>query len=154
VTYFNQQNELIRQNKIKGEEVIVSALMINKYVRPYLLRRAQLTSQHSGWYDPLIQNQAYVDFATNAPGYGQLQSDEVIQQLNSAFFSAGGCQDQEKACFAAGDTTASNQVCRDADNFCVRNLPSSILIYADRIYLTVRSKTCLFLQSATATLMT
>ncbi|KAF9452095.1 alpha/beta-hydrolase [Macrolepiota fuliginosa MF-IS2] len=105
VTYFDQQNELIKAGKIQGEEVVVSALMIN-----------------NGWYDPLIQNQAYVDFATNAPGYGQLQSDEVIQQLNTAFFSPGGCQEQEEACFAAGNSTASNKICRDADDFCVNNV--------------------------------
>ncbi|KAF5350558.1 hypothetical protein D9756_008576 [Leucocoprinus leucothites] len=105
VTYFNQQNQLIRTGALKGEEVVVSALMIN-----------------NGWYDPLIQNQAYVDFATNAPGYGQLQSDEVIQQLNKAFFSPGGCQEQEMACFSAGDSTASNKICRDADDFCIENV--------------------------------
>ncbi len=73
----------------------------------------------SGWYDPLIQNQAYVDFATNAPGYGQLQSNAVIQQLNKPFFGAGGCKEQEEACFAAGNSSASNKICRDADDFCV-----------------------------------
>lgn len=73
----------------------------------------------SGWYDPLIQNQAYVDFATNAPGYGQLQSDEVIAQLNQAFFGPGGCQEQEEACFAAGTGPESNTICGNADNFCV-----------------------------------
>lgn len=73
----------------------------------------------SGWYDPLIQNQAYVDFATNAPGYGQLQSDRVIARLNDAFFRPGGCKDQEEACFAAGDGPTSNTICRTADAFCV-----------------------------------
>lgn len=105
VTYFDQQNKLIREGELKGEEVVVSALMIN-----------------NGWFDPLIQNQAYVDFATNAPGYGQLQSDEVIQRLNTAFFGPGGCQEQERACFAAGDSVASNSICRKADDFCVENV--------------------------------
>ncbi|KAJ3569949.1 hypothetical protein NP233_g4713 [Leucocoprinus birnbaumii] len=105
VTYFNQQNQLIRAGKLKGEEVVVSALMIN-----------------NGWYDPLLQNKAYVDFATNAPGYGQLQSDKVIQQLNEAFFGKGGCLEQEQACFDAGNSTASNSICRTADDFCVENV--------------------------------
>lgn len=73
----------------------------------------------SGWYDPLIQNEAYVTFATNAPGYGQLQNDTVLQQLNQAFFGPGGCQEQEEACYAAGDSEASNKICRQADAFCV-----------------------------------
>jgi len=77
---------------------------------------------NNGWYDPLIQNEAYVTFATNAPGYGQLQNDTVLQQLNQAFFGSGGCQEQEEACFAAGDSEASNKICRQADAFCVDNV--------------------------------
>lgn len=30
VTYFDQQNALISEGKLKGEQVVVSALMINK----------------------------------------------------------------------------------------------------------------------------
>lgn len=76
----------------------------------------------SGWYDPLIQNKAYVDFATNAPGYGQLQSDEVIAKLNKAYFGPNGCLEQEQACYAAGNSSASNRICIAADNFCVENV--------------------------------
>ena len=74
----------------------------------------------SGWFDPLIQNKAYIDFATNAPGYGQLQNDTVLQQLNQAYYGPGGCKEQEEACYAAGDSYASNYICRTADDFCVR----------------------------------
>lgn len=74
----------------------------------------------SGWYDPLIQNEAYLDFATNAPGYGQLQSNAVLQKMNTSFFGPGGCKEQEEACYAAGNGTASNKICIAADNFCVR----------------------------------
>ncbi|KAL0064076.1 hypothetical protein AAF712_008935 [Marasmius tenuissimus] len=102
VTYFNQQNERIRSGEIQGELLNVSAMMIN-----------------NGWYDPLLSNKAYVDFATNAPGYGQLQNDTVIKQLNDAFFSPGGCRDREQACYDAGNTTESNDICIDADNFCI-----------------------------------
>ncbi|KAL0945855.1 hypothetical protein HGRIS_012138 [Hohenbuehelia grisea] len=105
VTYFDDQNDKIRSGALEGEEINVSALMIN-----------------NGWYDPLIQNQAYVDFATNAPGYGQLQSDAVIAALNDAFFKPGGCRDQEEACFAAGNSTQSNAICGKADDFCVENV--------------------------------
>lgn len=80
-------------------------------------------STYSGWYDPLLQNQAYVDFATFAPGYGQLVSDTVVAQLNEAFFGANGCKEQEEACYAASpgnvSTPTSNAICRTADNFCV-----------------------------------
>jgi hypothetical protein len=73
----------------------------------------------SGWYDALIQNKAYVDFATNAPGYGQLQNNTVLRQLNQAYYGPGGCKDQEEACYAAGDSDASNEICRTTDAFCV-----------------------------------
>ena len=127
VTYFDQQNKLIREGELKGEEVVVSALMINKYISP-LFHVGSLFKYTSGWFDPLIQNQAYVDFATNAPGYGQLQSDEVIQRLNTAFFGPGGCQEQERACFAAGDSVASNSICRKADDFCVTRLNCLLML--------------------------
>ncbi|KAF5309064.1 hypothetical protein D9619_013580 [Psilocybe cf. subviscida] len=105
VTFFDQQNALIRQGKLPGEIITVSALMIN-----------------NGWYDPLIQNQAYVDFAFNAPGYGPLQPDNVLQQLNQSFFMPGGCKDQEEACIAAASDSDSDAICKKADNFCVNNV--------------------------------
>ncbi|TFK31316.1 alpha/beta-hydrolase [Crucibulum laeve] len=105
VTFFDEQNAKIRSGTLQGELITVSALMIN-----------------NGWYDPLIQNKAYVDFATNAPGYGQLQSDDVLKQLNESFFAPGGCKEQEEACYAAGDSPESNKICKDADDFCVDNV--------------------------------
>jgi len=88
-----------------GVPLVVSALMIN-----------------NGWYDPLIQNLAYLTFATNAPGYGQLQSDEVLQKMNTSYFEQNGCLEQEAACYAAGNSSASNAICMKADNFCIDNL--------------------------------
>jgi len=105
VTYFDEQNAKIEKGTLTGEKVTVSALMIN-----------------NGWYDPLLQNEAYVTFATNAPGYGQLQNDTVIAELNAAFFGPGGCQVQEEACIAAGNNATSNKICKTADNFCVDNV--------------------------------
>ncbi|KAJ6552198.1 alpha/beta-hydrolase [Mycena vulgaris] len=105
VTYFDQQNAAIAEGTITGVPIVVSALMVN-----------------NGWYDPLIQNLAYLTFATNAPGYGQLQSDAVLQKMNTSFFQANGCQVQEQACYDAGNSSASNAICIKADNFCVRNL--------------------------------
>ncbi|KAI0342248.1 alpha/beta-hydrolase [Trametopsis cervina] len=105
VAYFDQQNTKIDQGVIQGEKITVSALMIN-----------------NGWYDPLIQNEAYVQFATNAPGYGQLQSNSVIASLNKAFSEPGGCQEQEQACLAAGTGPNSNSICSKADDFCSENI--------------------------------
>ncbi|KAJ7915166.1 alpha/beta-hydrolase [Mycena leptocephala] len=105
VTYFDQQNDAIEKGTVSGVPIVVSALMIN-----------------NGWYDPLIQNLAYLTFATNAPGYGQLQSDAVLQKMNTTYFEANGCQEQEQACYDAGNSSASNAICISADNFCVDNL--------------------------------
>ncbi|KAJ7111483.1 alpha/beta-hydrolase [Mycena epipterygia] len=105
VTYFDQQNAAIAKGTVTGVPIVVSALMVN-----------------NGWYDPLIQNLAYLTFATNAPGYGQLQSDAVLKKMNTSFFEANGCQAQEQACYDAGTSAASNAICSKADNFCVDNL--------------------------------
>ena len=78
----------------------------------------------SGWYDPLLQNEAYVTFATDAPGYGPLQNASVLAQLHADFYDPGGCRDQEIACEALGNTNdanaTANHICRTADDFCVR----------------------------------
>ncbi|KAJ7639710.1 alpha/beta-hydrolase [Mycena polygramma] len=112
VTYFDQQNAAIAAGTVTGVPIVVSAMMINK----------QILLSSAGWYDPLIQNLAYLTFATNAPGYGQLQSDAVLQKMNTSYFEPNGCLEQEQACYDAGTGTASNAICIKADNFCVDNL--------------------------------
>jgi len=77
-------------------------------------------TQASGWIDPLIQNKAYLDFATYAPGYGQLQPNSTLQQMYNDYYNSGGCQDQQEACYAAGNSSQSDKICEDADNYCVR----------------------------------
>ncbi|KAF9238093.1 Alpha/Beta hydrolase protein [Melanogaster broomeanus] len=89
---------------VTGEPVVVTALMIN-----------------NGWYDPLIQNIAYYTFATNAPGYGQLQSDAVLMNMYDALYGPDGCVEQEEACYAAGNSSdsESSKICRTADKYCI-----------------------------------
>ncbi|EDR04208.1 uncharacterized protein LACBIDRAFT_252730 [Laccaria bicolor S238N-H82] len=103
VTYFNKQNALIESWLLQGERVEVSTLIINKV---------------PGARTSLLQGQAYVDFATNAPGYGQLQPDNILAQINQSYFGLGGCREQELACYAAGDSIDSENICRKADDFC------------------------------------
>lgn len=74
----------------------------------------------SGWYDPLIQFKSYLDFATDAPGYGQLQNDSVLQEMRNDWYRSGGCKDQLDACSAAGDSSRSVHICKNADSYCVR----------------------------------
>jgi len=101
-TYFDQQNAKIASGAITGVPITVAALLIN-----------------NGWIDPLIQNEAYLTFAQNAPGYGQLLSNETLKNISAALYNEGGCVDQEKACYAAGNLNASaDTVCLNADNYC------------------------------------
>ncbi|KAI6128863.1 alpha beta-hydrolase [Pisolithus croceorrhizus] len=103
VTYFDEQNAKIADGSLDAEPIVVSALLIN-----------------NGWIDPLIQNIAYYTFAENAPGYGQLLADAVLANISQALWGEGGCVEQERACYAAGNSSASDTICLSADNYCVR----------------------------------
>ncbi|KAF8558650.1 alpha/beta-hydrolase [Imleria badia] len=105
VTYFEEQNALIASGAIEAEPIVVSALMIN-----------------NGWYDPLIQNIAYYTFATYAPGYGQLQPDDVLMNISQALYGPNGCVAQEQDCYVAGNSTESNKICHRADDYCSNNV--------------------------------
>ncbi|KAG2036585.1 Alpha/Beta hydrolase protein [Suillus americanus] len=105
VTYFDERNAFIASGEIDAVPVVVSALMIN-----------------NGWYDPLIQTISFLSFATYAPGYGQLQPDDVLKNISDALYGLDGCVAQEKACYAAGNSTHSNKVCLDANNYCADNV--------------------------------
>ena len=39
--------------------------------------------------------------------------------MNSSFYNSGGCKEQLEACYKAGTGLASNQVCSNADDYCV-----------------------------------
>lgn len=87
--------------------------MINKYaLRHFGLQVIACSSvlNNGGWYDPLLQNKAYVHSVTYAPGYGQLQNDTAIA-FNEALYGSGGCQDQEMDYYAAGEPESSNKNC-------------------------------------------
>jgi len=73
----------------------------------------------SGWFDPVIANKGYVDFATNAPRYGPLQPPDVINKMTEAYYGHGGCRDQLQHCSSLGNSSASNDVCYAADVYCV-----------------------------------
>jgi hypothetical protein len=80
------------------------------------------SSSFSGWIDPIIQRKSYVDFAINAPGYGQLQTNKVIRKLKRDFYGPHGCKAQTEACYDAGNEAASDKICGDANDYCVRFL--------------------------------
>lgn len=48
----------------------------------------------------------------------------MLQELHEAYYGSGGCKELGEACYAAGNTSASDGVCKRADEFCVRLLNS------------------------------
>lgn len=96
-TYFSQQNEKIDTGTLHGAvKLNLYSVMIN-----------------NGLIDPLIQSQTWIDFLANAPGYGQLISDDEIKYAQTDYFKPSGCYDQGKACYATGNSISSeaNRTC-------------------------------------------
>ncbi|RDX52337.1 alpha/beta-hydrolase [Lentinus brumalis] len=112
-TYFEEQNAKILDGSLDGQVINLSALMIN-----------------NGWHDPLIQFKAYIDFATDAPGYGPLQNETVLAAMSRSFYEEGGCLDQVIACYTT-ETEASNEICYNADDFCLANIQNPAVGYRD-----------------------
>ncbi|KAG8882413.1 hypothetical protein FRB98_003719 [Tulasnella sp. 332] len=108
VTYFNSQNALITAGSLSGVKITVTALMIN-----------------NGWIDPATQYLGYINYAsTNS--YGALVSSSVIKAANTSYYKSGGCLSQINACYAAStaiaQTSSSDTVCINADNYCYDNI--------------------------------
>ena len=81
-----------------------------------------MANDTSGWFDPLIANKAYIDFANDAPRYGRLQKPDVIDAMTQAYYRLGGCSDLLQGCSALGNSSVSNGVCYAADVFCVSDI--------------------------------
>lgn len=74
----------------------------------------------NGWYNPLIQYQAYYNF-TVFPGntYDYSPFNATIQdEMYDNLYGAGNCVDQLNKCAATGDNT----ICSVADNYCANNV--------------------------------
>ena len=70
----------------------------------------------NGWYDPIIQNEAYYNY-TISPGnpYGlHLVAEDDQPKMYNEMWGPGNCIDMLKRC----KVTGSNDVCTAADNFC------------------------------------
>ncbi|APA10658.1 hypothetical protein SS1G_12499 [Sclerotinia sclerotiorum 1980 UF-70] len=84
----------------------------------------------NGWYDPLIQYQAYYNF-TVSPGntYDYSPFNTTVEaQLYNNLYGAGNCIDQVKDCAARG----INEICAAADNFCADLVENIYDIYSGR----------------------
>ncbi|QKX58923.1 uncharacterized protein TRUGW13939_06051 [Talaromyces rugulosus] len=108
--YIEQQNAHLQHGakKIKLESVLIG----------------------NGWYDPIIQYQAYYNF-TVYPGntYDYLPyNDSISSLLYNNVYGPGNCLSQLLDCAARG----TNEICSTADSFCANQVESIYDIYAGR----------------------
>ncbi|EPQ31503.1 uncharacterized protein PFL1_00836 [Pseudozyma flocculosa PF-1] len=84
----------------------------------------------NGWFDPLLQYQAYYNF-TVSPGNTydyKPYSPSQEAELHNALYGPGNCVDQVKECYAHG----LDEVCKAADDFCAANIESPLDNIANR----------------------
>ena len=84
----------------------------------------------NGWYDPLLQYQAYYNF-TVSPGntYDYLPFNKSVENLMyNNLYGPGNCIDGIKYCASTG----SDEICMTADSFCANEVENVYDIYAGR----------------------
>ena len=76
----------------------------------------------NGWFDPIIQYQAYYHFIVtpgNTYDYRPFTAKQEREMYNN-LYGKGKCVDQLKHCKATGD----NKICDDADEYCANDVES------------------------------
>ncbi|EXJ89115.1 carboxypeptidase D [Capronia epimyces CBS 606.96] len=84
----------------------------------------------NGWYDPLIQYQAYYNFTVypgNTYGYSPF-NQSVKDQMYNNLYGAGNCYDQTVDC----NVGKIDEICTAADNFCYQQVENLYDIYLER----------------------
>ena len=102
-SYFESQNAAIASGSVTGEKIDLVALGIN-----------------NGWYDPIIQYTAYIDFSysnTYKPLITKSQYTSYMNSYNS------DCLPSLEECTS---TTGNNAACEDADNTCYNDIEGPI----------------------------
>lgn len=107
-SYFEAQNAAIAEGTVTGQNVSLVALGIN-----------------NGWYDPIIQEKAYVDFSYNNTYKALISSSQHTSYLNTY---NSECLPGLKQC---STTTGSNSACEDADNACYQYIEGPLSEVAD-----------------------
>ncbi|KAF9445439.1 alpha/beta-hydrolase [Macrolepiota fuliginosa MF-IS2] len=105
IRYFNSQNERIDKGEIGGYKVGFTSMLVN-----------------NGGHDPLTQMTSLVDFTTNAPGYGRLQNETVVNEMKDALVIPDGCRDSLQRCALADDSPTGSMTCKSAYVFCHRHV--------------------------------
>lgn len=107
-SYFESQNAAIVSGSVTGQNISLVALGIN-----------------NGWYDPIIQQKAYVDFSYN----------NTYKQLISASQHTSYLNTYNSKCLPAlekcSSTTGSNSACSSADNTCYSSIEGPLSQVAD-----------------------
>ncbi|KAJ5273722.1 Peptidase S10 serine carboxypeptidase [Penicillium angulare] len=84
----------------------------------------------NGWFDPLIQYQAYYNFSVfpgNTYDYDPYNESIKAEWYNN-LYGEGNCVDQTRECYATG----RNDICSAADNFCASLVESMYDNYSGR----------------------
>ncbi|KIW96126.1 uncharacterized protein Z519_03193 [Cladophialophora bantiana CBS 173.52] len=84
----------------------------------------------NGWYDPLIQYQAYYNFTVfpgNTYNYDPY-NQSIKNQIYNSLYGRGNCYDQTVDC----NTRKIDEICTAADNFCYQQVENMYDIYLNR----------------------
>lgn len=83
----------------------------------------------NGWFDPLVQYEAYYTFASGGNTYDYMPYNEsVLAEWHNNLYGPGNCVDRTKDCYATG----LSSVCSAADNFCASKIENFYDIYSGR----------------------
>ncbi|TVY56338.1 Carboxypeptidase S1-like protein [Lachnellula cervina] len=113
---FNEYIEEQNAKNISGAHKISLESVLIGYVLPAMPSLLELICSRNGWYDPLIQYQAYYNYTVfpgNTYDYSPFNTS-VQEQFYNQLYGPGNCLDQIKDCAARG----LNDICESADNFC------------------------------------
>lgn len=112
-SYIESQNALIANHSIAGQHINLQTVLIG-----------------NGWYDPLVQYQAYYNFTVypgNTYDYSPFNSS-VQAQMYNALYGPGNCYDQTVDCYTSG----LNDICSAADDFCANEVEAVLDNIANR----------------------
>ncbi|KAK3660881.1 hypothetical protein LTR56_000639 [Elasticomyces elasticus] len=112
--YLEEQNALIKDGKLHGAHYIkLSTLLIG-----------------NGWYDPLVQYQAYYNFSI-FPGNTydfDVYNESTKSMIYNAMYGPGNCYDMTVDCYKSG----LNDICSTADAWCYNEVEAPLDSIADR----------------------
>lgn len=84
----------------------------------------------NGWFDPLVQYEAFYNFTINPTGntYDLPAANESVRaEWYNNMYGPGNCYDQTVQCY----TTGRDDVCSRADNFCYEKVEYILDIYTE-----------------------